>query len=158
MNGLQTQLERINPGKDIEEAHMRNRALIARWALEMGKQEQIVEMICLNRKTYVQINDYEKLRNIFGKQLAEIKRIKSEGDLEAARQLVEQYGVKVDPSLHQEILTRYKRLNLAPYKGFINPVYTPIVDEGNNITDIHISYNEAYDTQMLRYSKDYATL
>ena len=158
MNGLLTQLVRINPGKDIEEAHMRNRALIARWALEMGKEEQIIEMICLNRKTYVQINDYQKLREIFGKQLAEIQRIKSEGDLEAARQLVERYGVKVDPSLHQEILARYNQLNLAPYKGFINPVYTPVVDEQNNITDIRISYGEAYDVQMLRYSKDYATL
>lgn len=158
MNGLLTQLVRINPGKDIEEAHMRNRALIARWALEMGKEEQVIEMICLNRKTYVQINDYQKLREIFGKQLAEIQRIKSEGDLEAARQLVERYGVKVDPSLHQEILARYNQLNLAPYKGFINPVYTPVVDEQNNITDIRISYGEAYDKQMLRYSKDYATL
>lgn len=158
MNGLLTQLVCINPGKDIEEAHMRNRALIARWALEMGKEEQIIEMICLNRKTYVQINDYQKLREIFGKQLAEIQRIKSEGDLEAARQLVERYGVKVDPSLHQEILARYNQLNLAPYKGFINPVYTPVVDEQNNITDIRISYGEAYDKQMLRYSKDYATL
>lgn len=158
MNGLLTQLVRINPGKDIEEAHMRNRALIARWALEMGKEEQVIEMICLNRKTYVQINDYQKLREIFGKQLAEIQRIKSEGDLEAARQLVEHYGVKVDPSLHQEILSRYNQLNLAPYKGFINPVYTPVVDEQNNITDIRISYGEAYDKQMLRYSKDYATL
>lgn len=158
MNGLLTQLVRINPGKDIEEAHMRNRALIARWALEMGKKEQVIEMICLNRKTYVQINDYQKLREIFGKQLAEIQRIKSEGDLEAARQLVERYGVKVDPSLHQEILARYNQLNLAPYKGFINPVYTPVVDEQNNITDIRISYGEAYDKQMLRYSKDYATL
>ncbi len=158
MNGLLTQLVRINPGKDIEEAHMRNRALIARWALEMGKEEQVIEMICLNRKTYVQINDYQKLREIFGKQLAEIQRIKSEGDLEAARQLVERYGVKVDPSLHQEILARYNQLNLAPYKGFINPVYTPVVDEQNNITDIRISYGEAYDKQMLRYIKDYATL
>lgn len=158
MNGLLTQLVRINPGKDIEEAHMRNRALIARWALEMGKEEQVIGMICLNRKTYVQINDYQKLREIFGKQLAEIQRIKSEGDLEAARQLVERYGVKVDPSLHQEILARYNQLNLAPYKGFINPVYTPVVDEQNNITDIRISYGEAYDKQMLRYSKDYATL
>lgn len=158
MNGLLTQLVRINPGKDIEEAHMRNRALIARWALEMGKEEQVIEMICLNRKTYVQINDYQKLREIFGKQLAEIQRIKSEGDLEAARQLVERYGVKVDPSLHQEILARYNQLNLAPYKGFINPVYTPVVDEQNNITDIRISYGEAYDKQMLRYSKNYATL
>lgn len=158
MNGLLTQLVRINPGKEIEEAHMRNRALIARWALEMGKEEQVIEMVCHNRKTYVQINDYQKLRDIFGKQMAEIQRIKSEGDLEAARQLVEQYGVKVDPSLHQEILTRYNRLNLAPYKGFINPVYTPVVDDQNNITDIHISYDEAYDAQMLRYSKDYATL
>lgn len=158
MNGLMTQLVRINPGKEIEEAHMRNRALIARWALERGKKEQVIEMVCLNRKTYVQINNYEKLRNIFGKQLAEIQRIKSEGDLEAARELVERYGVKIDPSLHREVRERYKQLNLAPYKGFINPVYTPVLDDQNQITDIEISYGEAYDAQMLRYSKDYATL
>lgn len=158
MNGLMTQLVRINPGKDIEEAHMRNRALIANWALECGKEERIIEMVCLDRKTYVQINDYEKLREIFGKQLAEIQRIKSEGDLEAARQLVERYGVKIDPSLHMEVRERYKRLNLAPYKGFINPVYTPVLDDQQQIIDIKISYGEAYDAQMLRYSKDYATL
>lgn len=158
MNGLLTQLVRINPGKEIEEAHMRNRALISRWALEMGKEEQVIEIVCRNRKTYVQINNYPKLREIFGKQLAEIQRIKSEGDLEAARILVERYGIKIDPSLHQEILARYKQLNLAPYKGFINPVYTPVVDDCNQITDIQISYGEAYDAQMLRYSKDYATL
>lgn len=158
MNGLLTQLVRINPGKEIEEAHMRNRALIARWALEMGKEEQIIEVVCRNRKTYVQINNYSKLRDIFGKQLAEIQRIKSEGDLEAARVLVERYGIKVDPSLHQEILARYQQLNLAPYKGFINPVYTPVVNDCGQITDIQISYSEAYDSQMLRYSKDYATL
>lgn len=158
MNGLLTQLVRINPGKEIEEAHMRNRALISRWALEMGKEEQVIEIVCRNRKTYVQINNYPKLKEIFGKQLAEIQRIKSEGDLEAARILVERYGIKIDPSLHQEILARYKQLNLAPYKGFINPVYTPVVDDCNQITDIQISYGEAYDAQMLRYSKDYATL
>lgn len=158
MNGLMTQLVRINPGKEIEEAHMRNRALIARWALECGKEEQVIEMVCLNRKTYVQINNYEKLRDIFGKQLAEIQRIKSEGDLDAARELVERYGVKIDPSLHMEVRERYKQLNLAPYKGFINPVYTPVLDDRQQITDIEISYGEAYDAQMLRYSKDYATL
>ena len=158
MNGLLTQLVRINPGKEIEEAHMRNRALISHWALEMGKEEQVIEIVCRNRKTYVQINNYPKLKEIFGKQLAEIQRIKSEGDLEAARILVERYGIKIDPSLHQEILARYKQLNLAPYKGFINPVYTPVVDDCNQITDIQISYGEAYDAQMLRYSKDYATL
>lgn len=158
MNGLMTQLVRINPGKEIEEAHMRNRALIARWALECGKEEQVIEMVCLNRKTYVQINNYEKLRDIFGKQLAEIQRIKSEGDLDAARELVERYGVKIDPSLHMEVRERYKQLNLAPYKGFINPVYIPVLDDRQQITDIEISYGEAYDDQMLRYSKDYATL
>lgn len=158
MNGLMTQLVRINPGKDIEEAHMRNRALIANWALECGKEERVIEMVCLDRKTYVQINDYKKLREIFGKQLAEIQRIKSEGDLDTARELVERYGVKIDPSLHMEVRDRYKRLNLAPYKGFINPVYTPVLDDQQQITDIKISYDEAYDAQMLRYSKDYATL
>lgn len=158
MNGLLTQLVRINPGKEIEEAHMRNRALIARWALECGKEENVIEMVCLNRKTYVQINNYEKLRDIFGKQLAEIQRIKSEGDLDTARQLVERYGVKIDPSLHMEVRERYKQLHLAPYKGFINPVYTPVLDDTQQIVDIQISYDEAYDAQMLRYSKDYATL
>lgn len=158
MNGLLTQLVRINPGKDIEEAHMRNRALIAQWVLEKGEKEQSVELVCHNRKTYVQINDYAKLRHLFGELLAEIQRIKSEGDLDAARKLVEHYGIKVDPSLHQEILTRYKQLNLAPYKGFINPKYTPVVDENNQIIDIRITYGEAYDSQMLRYSRDYSTL
>lgn len=158
MNGLMTQLVRIKPGNTIEEAHMRNRALIANWAFEQGKAQKVVEMVKKKGKTYVKVNDYEALRGLFGKLLAEIQRIKSEGDYEAARQMVENYGVKVDPKLHQEILARYEKLNLAPYKGFINPVYKAVRDAQGNITDVTIDYTEAYDAQMLRYSKDYSPL
>ncbi len=158
LNGLMTQLVRIEPGNDIEEAHMRNRALIANWAMEKGQAEGVVEWVRENDKTYIRINDYKKLRELFGKLLAEIQRIKSEGDYNAAQKIVEQYAVKVNPELHAEILERYKKLNLAPYKGFINPVMTPVVDAAGNITDITITYDEAYDAQMLRYSRDYGTL
>lgn len=158
MNGLMTQLVRIEPGCTIEEAHMRNRQLIARWALEHGKDEKVVEMVVRDGKTYVRINDYAKLRTLFGKLLAEIQRIKSEGDYEAARQLVETYGVQVDPVLHAEVLQRYRSLHLAPYKGFLNPVYTPQTDAGGNIVDVQISYTEGYAEQMLRYSRDYSNL
>lgn len=158
MNGLMTQLVRIEPGCTVEEAHMRNRQLIARWALEHGKDEKVVEMVVLDGKTYVRINDYAKLRTLFGKLLAEIQRIKSEGDYEAARQLVETYGVQVDPVLHAEVLQRYRSLHLAPYKGFLNPVYTPQTDAGGNIVDVQISYTEGYAEQMLRYSRDYSNL
>lgn len=158
MNGLMTQLVRIKPGFTIEEAHMRNRALIARWALEHGKKDNVVELVKRKGKTYVRINDYEALRTLFGKLLAEVQRIKSEGDYEAARNLVETYGVQVDAALHQEILTRYEKLNLSPYKGFINPVYIATKDAAGNITDVRIDYTEAYDAQMLRYSRDYNTL
>ena len=158
MNGLMTQLVRIEPGCNIEEAHMRNRQLIAAWALEKGSSEHVVELVKRNGKTYVQINDYEKLRVIFGQLLAEIQRIKSEGDYEAARTLVEQYAVKVDPVLHAEVLERYRSMHLAPYKGFVNPVYTAVTDEAGNITDVTISYEEGYTEQMLRYSRDYSNL
>lgn len=158
MNGLMTQLVRIELGNTVEEAHMRNRQLIARWAFEKGAADKVVELVKKDGKTYVRINDYEKLRNLFGQLLAEIQRIKSEGDYAAAHNLVENYAVKVDPVLHAEVLERYKKLNLAPYKGFINPVYEAITDENGNITDVKVSYNEGYAEQMLRYSKDYSTL
>ena len=158
MNGLMTQLVRIELGNNIEEAHMRNRQLIAKWAFEKGAEEKVVELVKKDGKTYVKVNDYEKLRELFGQLLGEIQRIKSEGDFEAARNMVETYAVKVDPELHKEILARYEKLHLAPYKGFVNPVYTPEFDEQGNITDVKISYTEGYAEQMLRYSKDYATL
>ena len=157
-NGLLTQLVRINLGNNIEEAHMRNRALIARWALEHGKKDNVMELVKRNGKTYVKINDYQKLRGLFGELLAEIQRVKSTGDFKGAQNLVETYGVKIDPELHKEILDRYAKLNIAPYKGFINPVYTAVRDAQGNITDVKISYTEGYAEQMLRYSKDYATL
>ena len=158
MNGLLTQLVRIVPGNNIEEAHMRNRAMIAHWVYEKGKNDKVVELVKRDGKTYVRINDYEKLRGLFGKLLAEIQRVKSEGDYEEARRLVENYGVKVNPELHKEILARYEKLNLSPYKGFINPVYEAVKDSQGNITDVKVSYDESYEHQMLRYSKDYATL
>lgn len=157
-NGLLTQLVRINLGNNIEEAHMRNRALIARWAYEHGKADKVMEMVKRDGKTYVKINDYQKLRGLFGELLAEIQRVKSTGDFKGAQNLVETYGVKIDPELHKEILDRYAKLNIAPYKGFINPVYTAVRDAQGNITDVKISYTEGYAEQMLRYSKDYATL
>lgn len=156
MNGLMTQLARIAPGKKIEEAHMRNRALIARWVEENG--QGIVKRVSKDGKTYVNITDYGKLRKLFARLLAEIQRIKSEGDYEAARLLVENYGVEVENDLHQEVLQRYNRLNLAPYKGFINPILKPRYDENGNIMDIEIDYSESYAEQMLRYSHQYATL
>ena len=158
MNGLMTQLVRIEPGNNVEEAHMRNRQLIAKWAFEKGAAEKVTELVKKDGKTYVKVNDYEKLRELFGLLLNEIQRIKSEGDFEAARQMVETYAVKVDPELHKEVLARYEKLNLAPYKGFVNPVYTAETEAEGNITDVTISYEEGYAEQMLRYSKDYATL
>lgn len=156
MNGLLTQMVRIQPGHQIEEAHMRNRALIARWTLE--HYPQAVRLSEQDGKHFVEILDYPLLRTAFGNLLAEIQRIKSEGDLQAARQMVEQYGVQIDATLHQEVLERYSKLHLAPYKGFINPRYTPVCDSEGRITDVHIDYLETYDEQMLRYSKQYNTL
>ena len=158
MNGLMTQLHRIEPGKDIEESHMRDRQLIAAWAYDLGKEENVIEFAVVDGKHYVKINDYVKLRDIFGQQLAEIQRIKSEGDYEAGRILVEKYAVKVDPELHNEVLARYEALNLAPYKGFVNPVYTAHYDENGEIIDVTLDYTEGYAEQMLRYSQDYGTL
>lgn len=158
MNGLMTQLVRIEPGAQIEEAHMRNRQLIARWVLEKGRDGQVVEWVKKAGKTFVRINDYVRLRELFGQLLAEIQRIKSEGDFEAARALVENYAVKVDAALHTEVLERYRSLHLAPYKGFVNPVYTPQVDENGEITDVTVLYDEGYTEQMLRYSRDYSNL
>lgn len=157
-NGLLTQLVRIKPGQNIEEAHMRNRSFIAHWALEHGKKDKVVELVKKKGKTFVKINDYEALRGLFGQLLAEVQRIKSEGDYAAARNLVETYGVKVDPEIHREVLERYERLNLSPYKGFINPVYIPVRDAQGRITDVKIDYTEGYAEQMLRYSRDYNNL
>jgi len=158
LNGLMTQLMRIEPGKDVEEAHMRNRKLISEWCMDKGKDAKVIELYDMNGKTYLRINDYEALRDLFGKLLGEIQRIKSEGDYEAGRDLVEKYGVKVDPKLHAQILDRYAHLNIAPYKGFVNPVYTPVTDADGNITDITVSYDEDYIPQHLRYSRNYSPL
>ena len=156
MNGLMTQLVRIQPGHQIEEAHMRNRALIAHWCYAQG--EGVIQFIQRAGKTYVQINDYSRLRSLFAKLLAEIQRIKSEGDYTSARHLVETYAVSVDPQLHQEVLSRYAQLNLAPYKGFINPWLLPVLDDQGEICDIQVNYSESYTHQMLRYSTEYGTM
>ena len=158
MNGLMTQLVRIQPGNTVEEAHMRNRQLIARWVFEKGAADKVVELVKKDGKTYVVVDDYEKVRQLFGELLAEIQRIKSTGDFAAARALVEDYAVKVDPVLHAEVLERYKKLNLAPYKGFVNPKYEAVTDANGTITDVKVSYDEGYAEQMLRYSKDYSPL
>lgn len=158
LNGLMTQLMRIEPGKDVEEAHMRNRKLIAEWAYEHGRKDNVIEMVDIDGKTFIKINDYKRLRELFGELLGEIQRIKSEGDYEAGRDLVEKYAVKVDPKLHKEVLDRYAHLNIAPYKGFVNPVYIPVFDADGNITDVTIDYTETYIPQMLRYSRDYSPL
>ncbi|MDE7092392.1 MAG: dipeptidyl peptidase 3, partial [Muribaculaceae bacterium] len=158
LNGLMTQLVRIETGKDVEEAHMRNRKLIAEWVLEHGKADNVVELVKINGKTFVKVNDYEKLRTLFGQLLGEIQRIKSEGDYEAGRDLVEKYAVKIDPAIHREVLDRYANLTIAPYKGFVNPVYTPHFDKSGNLVDVTVSYDENYTDQMLRYSRDYSPL
>ena len=161
INGLMTQLVRIKPGAQIEESHMRDRALIARWAYKHGLGmadggKDVVEMMQRDGKTYVIINDYDRLRQLFGHLLAEIQRIKSTGDFDAARHLVEEYGVRIDTVLHKEILDRYQRLNIPPYKGFINPVYKAVMDNDGGITDVIVSYEESYTEQMLRYSDAYS--
>lgn len=156
MNGLLTQLTRIQPGNEIEEAHMRNRALIARWTLE--HYPSAVRLVKHEEKTYVEVSDYEQLREAFAKLLAEIQRIKSEGDFEAAKQLVERYAIHVEPKLHEELLARYKSLGIAPYKGFLNPKMELVSDSEGNATDVRLDYTEAYDEQMLRYSKEYGYL
>lgn len=155
MNGLMTQLVRIEPGRQIEEAHMRNRALIAHWTLEHSQQTKLVSR---NGNTYLYVGSYMELRTLFAELLREIQRIKSEGDYEAARQLVEQYAVNVDEVLHQEVLSRYTSLQLAPYKGFINPWLLPVTGKDGDIVDIMLNYSESYEHQMLRYGSEYATL
>lgn len=157
-NGLITQLTRIEPGKDIEESHMRNRQLIARWAYEAGKAQKVIEFVPIDGKTFVKINDYQLLRVLFGQLLKEIQRIKSEGDFEAASNLVETFGVKVDRQLHDEVLERFKKLDLAPYAGFINPVYDLKTWPCGTPNDVTIRFDEDYTSQMLRYSRDYGFL
>ncbi|MCE5177743.1 MAG: dipeptidyl peptidase 3 [Porphyromonadaceae bacterium] len=158
MNGAMTQLTRIQPGKQIEQAHMRNRATISNWIIEQGKADNVVELKERDGKTYVVVNDYDKLRAFFGQLLAEVQRIKSEGDFEAGKELIETYGVKVNPTLHAQVLSRYEALNIAPYKGFVNPVYKLVTDENGKITDVTISYDENYVDQQLRYSREYSVL
>lgn len=157
-NGLLTQLTRIEPGKDIEESHMRNRQLIAKWAFEKGREQKVVEFIQKKEKTYIRINDYNALRDLFGQLLKKIQRIKSEGDFEAARNLVETYAVKVDRQLHDEVLARFKKLDLAPYAGFLNPVYQLKLEFDGTPVDVLIGYDEDYTSQMLRYSREYGFL
>jgi dipeptidyl-peptidase-3 len=156
-NGLMTQLTRIEPGKTVEEAHMRARALVSYWVYEKGKPDNVISRVKKDGKTYFVINDYQKLRQLYGELLKEIQRITSEGDYEAAKALVETYGVKVDPELHQEVLERYRKLNLAPYAGFINPELEPVYENGK-IVDVKISYPEDYVKQMLKYGKEYSIL
>lgn len=156
MNGLLTQLTRIQPGNEIEEAHMRNRALIARWTLE--HYPSAVRLVKHEEKTFVEVSDYEQLREAFAQLLAEIQRIKSEGDFETAKLLVERYAIHVEPKLHEELLARYKSLGIAPYKGFLNPKMEIVADSDGNATDVRLDYTEAYDEQMLRYSKEYGYL
>ena len=158
MNGLMTQLVRIELGKDVTEAHMRNRQLIAKWAYEQGKVDKVIEIAERDGKHYIVVNDYAKLRELFGKLLAEVQRIKSEGDYAAGKALVENYGVKVDPTLHKEILERYTKLHLAPYKGFVNPQMKEVKNAKGEVTDIVLDYSEGYAEQMLRYSRDYSFL
>lgn len=163
LNGLMTQLNRIELGNDVEEAHMRNRQLIAKWVLENGRKKgkggkDVVELVKKNGKTYVRINDYPKMRELLGNLLAEVQRIKSEGDYKAGNDLIQKYAVKIDPKLHKEVLKRFSGLDIPPYRGFINPVYTPVMDEKGEITDITISYPENYTEQMLRLSRDYSPL
>lgn len=158
LNGLMTQLNRIEPGKDIEEAHMRNRQLIAKWILEKGKKDKVVELTKKNGKTYVKINNYPKMRELIGQLLAEVQRIKSEGDYKAGNDLIQKYAVKVDPKLHKEVLERYSKLDIPPYRGFINPRYELVKDANGKITDVKLKYGENYIDQMLRLSQDYTTL
>jgi dipeptidyl-peptidase III len=157
-NGLLTQIVRIKRGKEIEEAHMRNRSVISHWVYENGKADNIVELFRHNGKTYIRVNNYYKLRDLFGKLLKEIQRIKSEGDYETGKQLIENFGVKVDPHLHSEILTRYEKLNLAPYTGFVNPILSPVYDTFGEITDVKVEYPNGYLEQMLYYGRDYSFL
>ncbi|MDE7508860.1 MAG: dipeptidyl peptidase 3, partial [Muribaculaceae bacterium] len=158
LNGLMTQLNRIELGKDVEEAHMRNRQLIAKWVLENGKKDKVVELVKKNGKTFVKINDYAKMRGLIGQLLAEIQRIKSEGDYKAGNDLVQKYAVKIDPKLHKEVLDRYSKLDIPPYRGFVNPVYTVVYDNDGEISDIILDYTESYPDQMLRLGRENSNL
>jgi dipeptidyl-peptidase-3 len=157
-NGLMVQLRRLEPGADIEEAHMRNRQLVAAWAFEKGQEDNVIEKVERDGKTYFEIHDYEKLRVIFGDLLKEIQRIKSEGDYSAGRDLVENYGVKVDQAIHQQVLDRAAALDIAPYNGFVNPIITPIEDENGEITGFKLSQPKSFEEQMLEYAKTYGFL
>jgi dipeptidyl-peptidase-3 len=156
-NGLMTQLKRIEPGKNIEQAHMRNRQLISRWCYEHGKEDKVIEKIVKDGKTFYHINDFDALRNLLAQLLAEVQRIKSEGDYKAGRELVESYAVQVDPDLHAEVLERFEKLDIAPYSGFVNPTYEVIEKEGK-ITDIKVHYDDGYAEQMMYYSEHYSFL
>ena len=153
-----TQLNRIELGKDVEEAHMRNRQLIAKWVLEHGKKDKVVELVKKGGKTYVKINDYKKMRQLIGQLLGEIQRIKSEGDYEGGKKLIDTYAVKIDPKLHKEIITRFSKLDIPPYRGFVNPVFKPVYNDKGEITDVTLDYTETYPEQMLRLSREYSTL
>ncbi len=155
--GLMTQLVRVEPGKDLEESHMRNRQLIAAWAFEKGKADKVIEKVTKNGKTFFRINDYEALNTLFGTLLKEVQRIKSEGDYEAAKTLIETYGVKVDQELHNEVLERWEKLNIAPYSGFVNPVIRPLIKDGE-IVDARIDYHNDFSEQMIFYSENYSFL
>ena len=157
-NGLMTQLSRLEPGADIEEAHMRNRQLVAAWAFEKGAKDKVIEKVERDGKTYFVINDYDKLRDLFGQLLRELQRVKSEGDYEAGKALIETYGVKVDQKLHAEVLERFKKLNIAPYKGFIQPKLVPVKDDKGEITDVKVEYPTSFPEQMLEYSANYSFL
>ena len=154
-NGLMTQLVRIEPGKNIEDAHMRNRQWVSAWVYEMGKEDNVIAKIVKDGKTYFKINDYDKLHQLFGDLLRETQRIKSEGDYEAGKMLVETYGVKVDQAIHKEVLERNKKFNIAPYRGFVNPVLYPVTDKQGEIVDIIVTYPRSFAEQMLYYSKKY---
>ncbi|HNC34871.1 MAG TPA: dihydrofolate reductase, partial [Bacteroidia bacterium] len=157
LNGLMTQLNRINPGDNLEESHMRNRQLVASWVYEKGKEANVIERITRNGKTYFKINDYDKLRTLFGELLKEIQRIKSEGDYTSGKSLVENFGVKVDQDLLKEVHERYKALNIAPYMGFIQPKLVPVM-QGDSITDVKVEYNNDFIPQMLEYGKEFSFL
>ncbi len=157
-NGIIIQSARIKPGKDIEEAHMRCRSAIARWVYEKGRGDRVIEMVSRNQKTFVKINDYEKLRQLFGEMLKEVQRIKSEGDFEAGKNMIENYGIKIDPALHSEIVARYEKLNLAPYSGFVNPVLEPVYDAHGKITDVKVGYCSDFLGQMMEYGEKYSFL
>lgn len=157
-NGIMTQLTRIEPGKDIEQSHMRNRQLISKWAYEKGKDENVIEKKIKDGETFFVVNDYKKLQDLFKNLLIEVQRIKSEGDFEGAKNLVENYAVKVDKELHAEVLDRYKKLNLAPYGGFLNPVYKIKTGDSGEIQDVTLEFTEGYVEQMMRYAKEYSSL